>query len=786
MSYPAWRTFRTWFLALIALSYVSAPLPAHQLTFHLAPESEWNGGRPNSQAFLPEGEVFLYRVGSYFPEITLPLNEAQEVPEGLWTWIAQAPGFVTVAGGSVSLGGAEPIQKTLIWPAVPACEIDLGEEPWRGVSRLDVVSLDHGATFPISIAERRRFNVPAGRSLAYTTDTRGISAFSSIKTCQANRLHRLEEPRPPAPDRQSFMLRAIFPEKVEIGPEELLAKIHTAGEPLAPSATLWTSTASTFFFLDLPAHEARKLSLAHPAIRTQSLEIEPLGGSARELPTLTLPPRFEVEIPIDYRPKREHRSATVLPLHCGFERRNYDPKNCLPAAEPLELTPGHGTYTFSNIDNGWLIFVAQIDGEELRGLGSGQLRFLSNDDPTHLALPTESIKEFHIYGHLLADGEAVEGEVLLEPVPPAAGALRRFPTDEADLTYDIFYFGKRLPDYLKGMLPEELASRPAEELYAIPWGDFRLRACDREGFCKLFHTLSTFTGDGRMDIDLGSGKVKVEVSDALSGERLEGATVALRAVAGGQEVVHFFGGELVAAEKRGGEALVNRTGTEGEVQMRGLEDGAHSLAVRLEGYEPAALDVDVREGEELELSVELEPLRQDDRLRFRLGDEPAPDVFLLATASDGSPDYPCSKSTDSLGQVDLPPACLAAENRLFAILHPRVVLRWLSAGDLARAVEIELEPKTGPSLQIRLIDSAGQPIPGEPVALHFPDLTLSPNHLLLAGHSGHRYPHQTDGRGTITFDFLDARGLLPELLLPERDRTFYLASGDPVIELIVD
>ncbi|MCB1037463.1 MAG: hypothetical protein KDD47_26770, partial [Acidobacteria bacterium] len=129
--------------------------------------------------------MLLYRPGTYEPELILPANQPAELPSGTWHWLDQAPGFVSVVGGSLNAPReGPPLRKNIVWPVVPACELDLSEASWGGVERLDAVSLERQAVFPVAPQKRTSLWIPAGRFLAYTVGARGIQAVSAIRRCE--------------------------------------------------------------------------------------------------------------------------------------------------------------------------------------------------------------------------------------------------------------------------------------------------------------------------------------------------------------------------------------------------------------------------------------------------------------------------------------------------------------------------------------------------------------------------------------------------------------------------
>ena len=288
------------FLGWLALSALLAPASWGQteVTFHLVPEELWNGGLPSPADFLPSGKIFLYRAGSYVPELVAEANKPQVVTPGTWLWIAEAGDYVSAVSGKIHYPeGAERFDRNLIDPVVPACKIDLGEaRDWRGVARLDAVSLDRRAVYPVIVEDRRRFLVPEGRFLAYTMDSRGVTAISRVASCRTGETVELSRPEPPAAEHQDLMVSVQMPEGMADEGEELSAVLtpfdsSSPPAPQPPTAALRTLYRATFFFLDASAREPLVLEIRHPEFLTHRQELSPLPGGVRELPDVVLKPR---------------------------------------------------------------------------------------------------------------------------------------------------------------------------------------------------------------------------------------------------------------------------------------------------------------------------------------------------------------------------------------------------------------------------------------------------------------------------------------------------------------
>ncbi|NJL28701.1 MAG: hypothetical protein HC897_12820 [Thermoanaerobaculia bacterium] len=320
---------------------------AHEISFQLVPEEAWNDGRPAAGSFLPEGQVYLFRHGRDRAELVLETNTFGEVPPGDWYWIAEAPGYVSVVGGLLQLSrDGESVRKTIIWPVVPACELDLSADRWKGVVRLDAVSLDRHATYPVAPSQRSRWSIPAGRFLVYTLDARGLAAISRPASCRPSEQVLLRRPEPPAPDKQDLMVSARFPDGFAAKREALVASLQPAnasgGQTFRPpTAIVQVADRVTCFFLDVPAEAPWQLAIQHPDLLSHRQELASIGGSVRELEEQPLRPRLSVELAVEYRPKRAHVEAEILISKCGERPKNH----------AVELAPGECVADFSLTPN---------------------------------------------------------------------------------------------------------------------------------------------------------------------------------------------------------------------------------------------------------------------------------------------------------------------------------------------------------------------------------------------------------------------------------------------------
>lgn len=279
------RRFR---LLLLSSALFAAEAHCLEVMFLLAPVEAFAARGPQSDSYLYEGTVYLYRAGEYVPGLVVPANEPRRIDIGTWHWIAEAPGHVSVDTGTLVNLEENDLYKTMSWPVVPACTIVLDEAvSWRGVVRLDVASPRFGATYPAIPATRRSLNVPAGEEpIAYSVGHRGLIGASRITGCEPGTVVSLAPPAPPASDRQHLLVQVHLPEGT--APDELHVHFDAAGEPTSPTAVVWTGRRGSFFFLDLPADRPGRVRLEHPKLRGRELPVAAEGGSFRELPQVEM------------------------------------------------------------------------------------------------------------------------------------------------------------------------------------------------------------------------------------------------------------------------------------------------------------------------------------------------------------------------------------------------------------------------------------------------------------------------------------------------------------------
>ncbi len=281
------------------LAALLAPAASGQeFIFNLVAEEQWNGGRPSRDDFLETGQIYLFRAGSYTPEVVAQVGQAQKVPPGTWHWIAESEGYVSVASGRIDHPeGVAPFQKGLVEPVVPACEIRLEPgEVWTGLRRLDAVSLTRRAVYPIALEHRRRFRIPVGEFVAYTVGAQGIEAISPVSQCLRGKKVPLSRPLPPAEGFQDLVIHVELPSGdtlQEARPTATLLPTEGSADTalLVPTASFYTGSRATFFFLEVSANAPFRLRIEHPQALPHEQEVPPAGGRVHELKKVVLQAR---------------------------------------------------------------------------------------------------------------------------------------------------------------------------------------------------------------------------------------------------------------------------------------------------------------------------------------------------------------------------------------------------------------------------------------------------------------------------------------------------------------
>jgi len=725
------------------------------MLFHLLPESHWAPGKaPTSQELegaiddmLTEGQIYLYREGDEKSTVTLEANEVGNVPAGKWHWIAEAPGYVSSFSGSFMISAAMAAdphakQKTIIWSVVPACRIELNKDrKWETVHRLDFVSFPRNMLYPLFPEDRDSLWLPTGHNLTYSMGNRGLQGLTDLGACRQFELVTVDPPEPPAVDRQDFMVHLAPREDVDRDRLdwnklsvffEAVRKDAMLGP--APTGRLWTGARWTLFFLDVPAAGTWNLVARHPKLRSVVVAVDSVGGSARELSPEELKPRRDFSFEADFKPKHPHKVAELLTYYCGRSRRPPKEKGqCGTRIDRQPFQDGLHEYALENLDDGLYWFYAVIDDETLFALGSNVEIFLDPENDDVPFFPRLPLHEMEIYGNILVAGEPVEGAVKLIPrisTPDMAtdrfehDRARIFPTDK-DLLYHIYFFGGI--QWFEHFPPVEGEEEPVRGLYP---GTAMLQACASDGICRGYNFHSRFAGEGRLDLDIDSGRsLTVKAVDAADGSLLASAEIYVR---DSTNVIDFDHGEVRFVEPPGGEATVYTTDSEGRVHFTVPENMDSPMTVgkkgyqRWKGYPPAG-------AETLEVALEPDvekPAESGIKVVFEDDDEPVRDGYFLLAREDGLRDLKCSEATNSAGIVFFHESCL--DIGLAVFVHPRALIKIFNKKLLAIVPEVRIQRAPERPILLRVTDADAQPVADLPVGFRFRSLTLDPNDLLFA------------------------------------------------------
>ncbi|MFQ5528560.1 MAG: hypothetical protein ACE5GX_20180 [Thermoanaerobaculia bacterium] len=763
-------------------------MAAAEFTFHLVPSDKWHGSGSDLVNALPTGSIYIYAEDNYDPSFVAEANVPIELPIGSWYWIAEAPGYVSVDGGTIHVELGQEGHKSILWPVVPACEAVLGPGSWNGVDRLDIVGVDSGSVFPIRPKTRRRLMVPAGRLVAYGVYSGQLVGIENLGTCGHEETIEVPIPETPQRDRMDLMVSTVLPEDPKIDERGLSVVVAPTGSPSEtgrpPTTIAWQGAIAHHFFVGVPVPDRAELRIKHPALRSVVRTLDVSGGDAVELPSIALSPRLDLRVGIDYRPKREHRVAQVEAYYCG--RRAFTGpvrlSNCQPV-ESLPLEHGLKEYVFRQVDDGAYVLQARIDSEVVFGVGNNLLPYLDPQAAEPPQLPIAWLWEMEIYGNLLIDDDPVPGTVVLLD-NSTDGSSRRFPTDD-ELVYRLFYFG-RLP-FMPGLLPEGDEERPPERNLGL-FAPYSLAACSEDNYCRLFNIHSSFRGEGRLDLDLGTGsELVVEVLDAENAEPVPEARVVVPVE---RQALHFDHGEVEWQTPRGIEGASILTDPKGVARVRLSSDGSW-VAVTKDGYKDYRTTLTGEPAQWSPLTVHLEREQEHGgfQLSFRDG-KPLVNGFLLVIDGNGSRNLRCSRRTNGYGKVDVPEACL--EGKGVVVLHREAAITVLHGSALLASGQAVVERAPNPPLRVQVVTHSGNPLPRVPLELQYRSLVLGPNDFLAgATYTGDLLFYLTDERGELTLrgvdpDAPDAPTVSPAIDLPATSESLALYRGGDIVRLVVE
>lgn len=758
---------------LLGVLLTATPSGAAVFQLNLIPESFLDALKQEDPralaAVLPSdmGTAFLYRVGDSAPPIVVSTAAPIQVGTGEWIWMAEAPGWVTVLPIRMTVGSDHPQDKRdLLWPVVPACSVSVAPVLWRGIRRLDFVSLERGSVYRLDLRQRQSLNVPAGRFLYYAVGPRGLVGISRILRCAHEEQVALGRPDLPPPEVQDVMLHLTLPETAEpIGLDRLAVEFVSNGREVrrAAAAVVRGSRKVTAFLPDLPAAKDGSILVSHPRLVTEEIEVGALGGTARDLGETSLALRGNIELKINYLPLRQHSLERIEVLKCR-RRAKSGGDNCTTPVFDASLEEGLHEYRTGPLDDGQYRVDAIIDDERVHGLGDGVFQTFEDGEPDsgfsparHPPHTTVELREFEIFGHVLFEGEPVPGELVLFTssfAPP-----RRFPTGEG-LEFSAHYFGRSIVQRDPMLQLADETFRPIEERLGLNRGN-HVMACTSDGQCRDLGT-AIIRGGGRLDVEVAvPPRISVSVTNRATGKPIEGALCSPSGFSSRRLV--FVNGEVDwEAENTSSELVIHRALTDesGTAVFYGVPDDLRGVGVDKAGYKKSGHDLEgVAIGEDFHLAIELDPETSGvSTLLVSSGGEKlagALAVRLLDSGTLGSVDRSCSTVADAEGVAILAEECLAGTTLL--VMDPRVRLKPLAGDLLLHQEQVEVAAVVAPAARIRVIDENGAPLQGLGVELLLRDVRLSRSDLIHAlSNTGREWPYATGEDGLLTLLGIDA------------------------------
>jgi len=722
-------------LALLVLSAVAAGPGQVLVRFHFAPLQHWNDGQPARKDWLPEATVRLYRPGDHLPAATLDANTVVEVPGGSWRFLAEAPGFVTYGSGLINATAEamDPEPRSVLWPMIPACQRQLVEDRrWRSLDRLDVVSLEPAAVFPIAPSVRQALWAPLGRTLVYGVDQRGELTGIEIAegVCgQQSGSQQIQVPEAPQAGEQALLQSVELPAgEFDVGEFTVRLEPKVFGHPaVVPTISLQLGYHQLgLFFLGISSEEEWTLVVEHPKLRTERVEFASMSGVARELQPLHMQERLSMAVAVDYQPKRDHEIQRLELRQCRADevRRR---SRCSRVVAEFELLLGLNTYSIDQLDSSKFMLVARIDEQTLYGLGSFAGFEIRSEDQQPPVLPVYPLHELEIFGEIQERGKAVAGTVVLRAVFEDYRA-RTYPTDE-ELLYHMYYFGE-LPMGQFVAAREDLGS--ADEDTRGLGVSVLLQACALDsGVCRSFNRHSYLRGEGRLDLEISAHAwLHLTVLDSETEKPVVGAAVRLDYQ--DDQALHFSHGEVTWAKPDGAEPSVHFTAANGEAHIALLGPLGDEILVHKKGYEIAtAPEPPGGQGATTEVRVLLRRKEQlaETRLVFSGKRGPVAGAALGKLGAEGL-DLSCWARTDDQGYLQLPRRCRGPGK--FVVMHRAALIQVLDANLLRQAPEVEIQPWNGWAVEVKVQDVTGEAIGGIPLRLRFEEFTLGPNEFIAA------------------------------------------------------
>lgn len=700
-----------------------------EVDFRLVPTEDASRPMSAEETWLPEGVVYLYRDGERDVAMSVPANVPTRIPPGRWRWIAEAPGYVSVTTGTITVAEDVSRRKTLFWYVVAACRVELdAAASWRGLERLDIVSLRHHSTLPVvlkagAVGPR---HVPRGPVVTYSIARGRLHGMSHDATGCREQRWVLSPPAPPRSGRMSALVHVRVPDDFPDKAIYVTSSMEAGGAPPTPPVgAIARDRDLAVFFVDVPVHDGMALTIDHPAVQTVTRTVEPEPETVVEIGVIDLVPRQRLKVSVDYRPVIEHSIERLELSFCGHDDvpRQASIESCTTVAQ-LPLEPGAHAYEFAGLDRGHYVLSATIDDEILHGMGEGYFPVIGPDEPASRHFVAQ---EHRIYGEIRWNGVAVAGRAIL--VPRLSGwRTRRFPTDER-LRYSLTYFGRRSsgPYSVKG--DERLDPGETAGLGYL----YQLGFCNDRDRCDILHPESIIRGSGRLDYEFSEqAGLRVTVLDAEDGRWVPGAQV--RTFAPTRRLV-FLAGDVDWQTRNLGEAVQLSTGGNGTVWFGGLDEGPTAVAVERAGYEGQRKGVRLESDEDREIEIRLARTREGGRglLRLSMGSGAPLERAVMLGFKDGRRVGRCTEMTSAAGVLPTRPSagCEAVDDLL--VVHHRCGLAFVRPSHVYSGRDVIVPSAPPDPLRVRVIDAeSGNLIPSSPIRLIFNNAAVSEADLLQA------------------------------------------------------
>lgn len=741
-----WRS-QTWWLAVaLGLSAIGADARAGAVSIWIAPERAFDQQRVPESSLVGEGTVLFYREGEYKPAVVAGLGQPVALDRGRWWWRAEAESLVTIDRALVEVDDqGRATCPTQVWPAVSACRLELPEAAFRGLSRIDILSLDRPVVTPL-VASRPFGWVPAGEFVPYSVGPRGLVAVGRVESCRPGEHLAISAPEPETAD-QAVMVHVDIDSELARSPELSVTVEGLTAAPVAPFAEVAIGPRHTSLFRIRGPVGSGRVVIHHPQLRTLRQPILGRPGSALELAPVMPAPRATAQFDVQYVPIGEARSAELRLVRCPMsflapdDLLGLEISTCEEAgSSPVD--PGISAVRFGRLDTGTYVPVLAIGDEVVPGAGEYSWIDLPATGPDPDPIPLQLL-EFRIAGRLTRAGKPEEGQIGL--VAPAGSRLqsRRFATSP-DGHFSITYLGRRIPEYFARFLPDEVS----EATHGLPGAEAQVELCSGKR-CSRWTRGSWILGSSEaveLAIPVGLDTV-VRVLDAETLAPIGGAVVSVPPSAGERSHPHRFlwRDAVISLGDEHGSSSVFPVNREGVVSLQLWRPGVQSIRIGAEGY--ASREIEVEMGfHEVRLRREQSDHSGIGAIRFVLHNGEAASRAVVLVARAGRLEPACSGVASPEGIWAWRSGC-EREGAALLILHEQSALEVFD--DVEAGTELALDPLPSPPGRIRLVDPDGEPLAGVLVDVEVAGVSWRAGLLLANQLSGGRVPYRTDREGLV-------------------------------------